>query len=365
MVVTDRLHGAGGDSRAGAGSLSLVMELGITTFAETYPDPETGQTVSHGERLRQVVDEAKLAEAVGLEVYGIGEHHRPDFASSSPATVLATIAGVTERIRLTPAVTILSSDDPVRVFQQFATLDLLSKGRAELMVGRGSFIESFPLFGYSLSDYEDLFAEKLDLLLAIRDNERVSWQGRFRPPLENQAIYPRPHQQPLPVWVAVGGTPASIVRAATRGLPVALAIIGGDPARFGMLADLHRRTLQEAGHPVESAPLAVHAHGYIADTTEQAAEEYYPSYAIAMSQLGRERGWGPMSRTQFDSMRSPAGSLVLGDVATAAAKIVRLREILGIQRFMLHVSVGTLPHEQVLRSIELLGTKVAPLVRDT
>lgn len=352
------------DSRAGTGSLPFVMELGITTFAETYPDPGTGHTVSHGERLRQVVEEAKLAEAVGLEVYGIGEHHRPDFASSSPATVLATIAGVTERIRLTPAVTILSSDDPVRVFQQFATLDLLSEGRAELMVGRGSFIESFPLFGYSLSDYEDLFAEKLDLLLAIRDNERVNWQGRFRPPLENQAIYPRPQQQPLPVWVAVGGTPASIVRAATRGLPVALAIIGGDPARFGMLADLHRRTLQESGHPVESAPLAVHAHGYIADTTDQAAAEYYPSYAIAMSQLGRERGWGPMSRTQFDSMRSPVGSLVVGDVDTVAAKIIRFREILGIQRFMLHISVGTLPHDQVLRSIELLGTKVAPLVRD-
>jgi probable LLM family oxidoreductase len=339
------------------------LELGITTFAETYPDPATGETVSHGERLRRAVEEAELAERVGLEVYGIGEHHRPDFASSSPATVLAAIAGRTERIRLTPAVTILSSDDPVRVFQQFATLDLLSSGRAELMVGRGSFIESFPLFGYSLSDYEDLFAEKLDLLLAIRDNERVNWQGRFRPPLENQAIYPRPQQEPLPVWVAVGGTPASIVRAATRGLPVALAIIGGDPARFGMLADLHRRTLHDSGFEVESAPLAVHAHGYIADTTEQAAEEYYPSYAIAMSQLGRERGWGPMSRTQFDSMCSPAGSLVLGDVEAVAAKILRFREILGIQRFMLHISVGTLPHEQVLRSIELLGTKVAPIVR--
>ncbi|HSJ33631.1 MAG TPA: LLM class flavin-dependent oxidoreductase [Acidimicrobiia bacterium] len=339
------------------------MELGITTFAETYPDPATGETVSHGKRLRQVVEEAKLAEKVGLQVYGIGEHHRPDFASSTPATVLATIAGLTESIRLTPAVTILSSDDPVRVFQQFATLDLLSSGRAELMVGRGSFIESFPLFGYSLSDYEDLFAEKLDLLLAIRDNEKVTWQGRFRPPIENQTIYPRPQQQPLPVWVAVGGTPASIVRAASRGLPVALAIIGGDPVRFGMLADLHRRTLHESGHPVQSAPLAVHAHGYIADTTEQAAEEYYPSYAIAMSQIGRERGWGPMSRTQFDSMRSPAGSLVLGDVETVTAKILRFREILGVQRFMLHISVGTLPHDRVMGAIELLGTEVAPRVR--
>ncbi|HEX2153683.1 MAG TPA: LLM class flavin-dependent oxidoreductase [Acidimicrobiia bacterium] len=339
------------------------MELGITTFAETYPDPATGETLSHAERLRQVLEEARLTEEVGLDVYGIGEHHRPDFASSAPAVVLAAVAGMTERIRLTPAVTILSSDDPVRVFQQFATLDGVSSGRAELMVGRGSFIESFPLFGYSLADYEALFAEKLDLLLAIRDEEKVTWSGRFRSPLENQAVYPRPEQDPLPVWVAVGGTPASIVRAAERGLPVALAIIGGDPARFAVLADLHRRTLSESGH--HPVPLAVHAHGYVADTVEQAAEEYYPSYAVAMSQLGRERGWGPMSRTQFDALRSPAGSLVLGDVETVARKILRFRDILGVERFMLHISVGTLPHEQVLRSIELLGTKVAPLVRNT
>jgi len=339
------------------------VELGITTFAETYPDPDTGETVSHGERLRRVIEEAKLAEEVGLDVYGIGEHHRPDFASSAPAVVLAAIAGVTERIRLSPAVSILSSDDPVRVYQQYATVDLVSSGRAELMVGRGSFIESFPLFGYSLADYDDLFAEKLDLLLAIRDNEKVTWSGRFRPPLEGQGIYPRAEQQPLPVWVAVGGTPASIVRAATRGLPVALAIIGGDPARFSVLADLHRKTLAESGHDPAAAPLAVHAHGYIADSTERAVEEYYPSYAIAMSQLGMERGWGPMSHTQFDSLRSPNGSLVLGDPETVARKILRYRELLGVERFMLHISVGTLPHDQVLRSIELLGTEVSRMVR--
>src|SRR5690606_34675903 len=331
--------------------------------AETYPDPDTGETVSHGERLRRVIEEAKLAEEVGLDVYGIGEHHRPDFASSAPAVVLAAIAGVTERIRLSPAVSILSSDDPVRVYQQYATVDLVSSGRAELMVGRGSFIESFPLFGYSLADYDDLFAEKLDLLLAIRDNEKVTWSGRFRPPLEGQGIYPRAEQQPLPVWVAVGGTPASIVRAATRGLPVALAIIGGDPARFSVLADLHRKTLAESGHDPAAAPLAVHAHGYIADSTERAVEEYYPSYAIAMSQLGMERGWGPMSHTQFDSLRSPNGSLVLGDPETVARKILRYRELLGVERFMLHISVGTLPHDQVLRSIELLGTEVSRMVR--
>jgi probable LLM family oxidoreductase len=310
-----------------------------------------------------VIEEAKLAEEVGLDVYGIGEHHRPDFASSAPAVVLAAIAGVTERIRLSPAVSILSSDDPVRVYQQYATVDLVSSGRAELMVGRGSFIESFPLFGYSLADYDDLFAEKLDLLLAIRDNEKVTWSGRFRPPLEGQGIYPRAEQQPLPVWVAVGGTPASIVRAATRGLPVALAIIGGDPARFSVLADLHRKTLAESGHDPAAAPLAVHAHGYIADSTERAVEEYYPSYAIAMSQLGMERGWGPMSHTQFDSLRSPNGSLVLGDPETVARKILRYRELLGVERFMLHISVGTLPHDQVLRSIELLGTEVSRMVR--
>lgn len=339
------------------------MELGITTFAETYPDSDTGETVSHGARLRQVMEEARSAENLGLDVYGIGEHHRPDFASSAPAVVLAAIAGITERIRLSPAVSILSSDDPVRVYQQFATLDLVSSGRAELMVGRGSFIESFPLFGYSLADYEDLFAEKLDLLLAIRENEKVTWSGRFRPPIEGQGIYPRAEQQPLPVWVAVGGTPASIVRAATRGLPVALAIIGGDPARFAVLADLHRKTLAESGFDAASAPLAVHAHGYIADTTEQAVEEFYPSYAMAMSRIGMERGWGPMSRAQFDSLRSPNGSLVLGDVDTVARKIVRYRELLGIERFMLHISVGTLPHDRVMKAIELLGTKVSDLVR--
>jgi alkanesulfonate monooxygenase SsuD/methylene tetrahydromethanopterin reductase-like flavin-dependent oxidoreductase (luciferase family) len=227
-------------------------------------------------------------------------------------------------------------------------------------VGRGSFIESFPLFGYSLSDYDALFAEKLDLLLQIRDAERVTWSGRFRPPLDDQAVYPRAHQDPLPVWVGVGGTPASIVRAGRRGLPVALAIIGGDPDRFAVLADLHRRTLAESGH--DPVPLAVHAHGYVAEDGEIAADEYFPSYAAAMTRIGRERGWGPMTREQFDTMRGPGGSLVLGDPPTVAAKIARWGEVLGIERFMLHVSVGTLPHDRVLRSIDLLGREVAPLL---
>ncbi len=340
------------------------MELGITTFADTIPDPDTGAIISHGDRLRQVIEEVEVADAVGLDVYGIGEHHRPDFAASAPAVVLAAAATRTERIRLTPAVSVLSSDDPVRVFQQYATLDLVSSGRAELLVGRGSFIESFPLFGYSLNDYEELFVEKLELLVAIRDSERVTWSGKFRAPLHDQPIYPRPQQDPFPIWVGVGGNPMSMVRAGRLGLPVALAIIGGDPVRFRPLADLHRRSLTEAGHDPAYAPLAVHAHGYIADTTQQAADEFFPSYAAAMTKLGAERGWPPMTRMQFEHMRSDSGSLVLGDPEAVAAKIIAWREILGIERFMLHMSVGTLPHKQVLRTIELLGTEVAPIVRD-
>ena len=338
------------------------MELGLTSFAETIPNP-TGGSIGHGERLRQVIEEIVLAEKVGLDVYGLGEHHRPDFASSAPAVVLAAAAGRTSRIRLFPAVSILSTDDPVRVFQQFATLDLVSSGRAELLVGRGSFIESFPLFGYSLDDYNELFAEKLDLLLQIRDNEKVSWSGRFRSPIEDTGIYPRP-ERPLPIRIAVGGTPQSIVRAATRGLPVALAIIGGSPDRFKALADLHRRTLVESGYDPEEVPLSVHGHGFIADSTKEAADVFYDSYAAAMTRIGRERGWGPMTREQYNMMIQPDGSLVLGDPETVAKKILRWKEVLGINRFELHVSVGTLPHEKVLRNIELLGTEVAPLVHE-
>jgi probable LLM family oxidoreductase len=340
------------------------MELGITSFAETIPSPGGEPAVGHGERLRQVLEEIDVAEQVGLDVYGLGEHHRPDFASSAPAVVLAAGAGRTSKIRLFPAVSILSTDDPVRVFQQYATLDVISSGRAELLVGRGSFIESFPLFGYSLDDYNELFAEKLDLLLKIRDTEgEIEWSGRFRAPIHGQGVYPRPERE-LPIRVAVGGTPQSILRAASRGLPVALAIIGGSPDRFTALADLNRRTLVESGYDPEQIPLSVHGHGYIADTNEQAAEEYYPSYAAAMTRIGRERGWGPMTREQFDWMRSEEGSLVLGDVETVAAKILRWKEILGINRFELHVSVGTMTHDKVLRSIELLGTKVGPIVRE-
>ncbi len=339
----------------------IRMELGITSFAEVIPAREK-EDVGYGARLRQVIEEVEVAETAGLDVYGLGEHHRPDFASSSPAVVLAAAAGRTSRIRLFPAVSILSTDDPVRVFQQYATLDLVSAGRAELLVGRGSFIESFPLFGYSLDDYNELFAEKLDLLLRIRDtDEAFEWSGQFRSPIQGQGVYPRP-ERALPIRVAVGGTPQSIVRAATRGLPVALAIIGGNPERFAAFADLHRKTLIESGYDPSEVPLSVHAHGYIADTVDQAVEEFYPSYSRAMSRLGRERGWGPMTREQFDWLRSPEGSLVLGDVETVARKIIRFKEVLGVNRFELHVSVGTMPHEKVLRSIELLGTQVRPIV---
>lgn len=339
------------------------MEIGMTTFAETLPDPGTGRQVSHGERLLEVVEEAVVAERVGLDVFGLGEHHREDFAASAPAVVLAAVAARTERIRLTPAVTVLSSDDPVRVFQQFATLDLLSEGRAELLVGRGSFTESFPLFGYSLSDYDALFAEKLDLLLAVRDNERVTWSGRFRPPLRDQPVYPRPLQSPLPIGIAVGGNPGSAVRAGLLGLPMTLAIIGGDPARFAVFSRLHRRALAEAGHDPATAPVSVHAHGFVAETEEEAVEVFYRPYELAMSRIGAERGWAPMTRLAFDAMRSPGGSLVLGTPEEVAGKILRWREILGVERFMLHMSVGTLPHAAVLRSIELLGSEVAPRVR--
>jgi len=337
------------------------VELGITTFAETYADPATGRTPSHGERLRDLLEEVEVAEQVGLDVYGVGEHHRADFAASAPAVVLAAAAGRTSRIRLTSAVTVLSSADPVRTFQDFATLDLLSSGRAEVIAGRGSFVESFPLFGQDLDDYDALFGEKLELLLALRDSERVTWSGRFRPALRDQAVHPRPEQSPLPVWVGVGGNPPSVVRAGLLGLPMALAIIGGAPKRFAPLADLHRQALQQAGHAPQ--PIAVHAHGFVGATYEQAARDYYPSYATAMTQLGRERGWSPMSPQAFSAMTGPEGSLVLGSPEQVAEKVLGMREHLGIERFLLHISVGTLPHAEVLRAIERLGTEVAPLVQ--
>jgi probable LLM family oxidoreductase len=339
------------------------VEIGVYSFADIAPDPRTGHLVSSEQRLRDLIDEIELADQVGLDVFGVGEHHRPDYAVSSPAVVLAAAAERTVRVRLTSAVTVLSSDDPVRVFQDFATLDLLSGGRAEIMVGRGSFIESFPLFGYDLDLYDELFAEKLDLLLRLRDAERVTWTGRHRPSLDDRGVYPRPLQEPLPVWVAVGGTPNSVVRAAVLGLPLALAIIGGMPERFVPLIRLYRDAAREAGYAPEELPVGINGHVYLADTSKRAADELYPSYASAMNRIGRERGWSPMTREQYDGMREPRGSLAVGSPSEVIEKILYQHELFGNRRFLAQVGVGTLPHDQVMHAIELLGTVVAPAVR--
>lgn len=339
------------------------MQIGIYTFAETTPDPATGRTVSAAQRLRDLIEEIELADQVGLDVFGVGEHHRPDFAVSAPAVVLAAAAEHTKRIRLTSAVTVLSSDDPVRVFQAFATLDLLSGGRAEIMAGRGSFIESFPLFGYDLDDYDDLFAEKLELLLKLIAEERVTWSGEHRESLQNLGVYPRPLQERLPVWIAVGGTPQSVVRAATLGLPMALAIIGGAPERFAPLVSLYHETAVKAGHDLSKLAVSINSHAYIADDSQQAANEFFPSYAYVMTKIGRERGWPPTTREQFEALRSPRGSLLVGSTQEVIDKILFQYKIFGHQRFLAQMSVGTMPHAKVMRSIELLGTKVAPVVR--
>jgi probable LLM family oxidoreductase len=337
------------------------MELGIYTFAEVTPDAATGRTITPGERLRDLIDEIELADQAGLDVFGVGEHHRPDFAVSSPAVVLAAAAARTEDIRLTSAVTVLSSDDPVRVFQDFATLDLLSGGRAEIMAGRGSFIESFPLFGYDLHDYDELFAEKLELLLKLRDSEHISWAGRHRAPLDGLGVYPRPERQ-IPLWVAVGGTPASAVRTGALGLPMALAIIGGQPERFAPFADLHRRAALEAGHDTAPA-LSINSHGFIADTSQKAADEAFPAFKTVMDKIGRERGWPPMRRPDFDASTTLHGANFVGSPQQVIEKILFQHEIFGHQRFMIQFSVGTLPHASIMRSIELYGTEVAPVVR--
>ncbi|WP_017813348.1 LLM class flavin-dependent oxidoreductase [Paenibacillus shenyangensis] len=341
------------------------MEIGISTFVETTPDTETGKTISHAERIRQVVDEIVLADKVGLDIFGVGEHHRVDYAASAPAVILAAAASQTERIRLTSAVTVLSSADPVRVFQEFATLDAISNGRAEIMAGRGSFIESFPLFGYDLDDYDALFDEKLELLLKIRDSEKVTWEGGHRPAINNLGIYPRPVQEPLPVWIGSGGNTESVVRAGLLGLPLVLAIIGGRPAQFAPLVELYYKAAAHAGHDASKLSVASHSHGFIADTTEMAADKFFPSTQASMNVLGRERGWGPYTRASFDAARSLEGALYVGDPETVATKIINLRKQVGITRFMLHTPVGTMSnHDDVLRAVELLGKEVAPRVRE-
>ena len=332
------------------------FEIGIYSFVELTPDPATGQMLSPTERMSNLMETIELADQVGLDVFGLGEHHRPDFISSSPVTILAAAAAKTKNIRLSTAVTVLSSDDPVRVFQDFATLDLLSKGRAEIMAGRGSFIESFPLFGYDLNDYNELFTEKLDLLLKLRESEIVTWAGKHRPALFEQGVYPRPHQEKMPVWIAVGGTPESVVRAGTLGLPMALAIIGGMPERFAPLTDLYRASAQEAGHNLSDIQLSINSHGFIGDDS-------FPSFQMMMNKIGKERGWTGITRQQFEGSRSLRGSDFVGTPDEVIEKILFQHKIFDHQRFLIQLGIGTIPHAKMMRAIELLGTKVAPVVR--
>jgi probable LLM family oxidoreductase len=331
------------------------MQIGIDSFVTTRADP--------ADRVRDLLDEIELAEQVGLDVFGIGEHHRPEFLASAPAVLLAAAAARTERIRLTSAVTVLSSDDPVRVFQQFATLDLVSRGRAEIVLGRGSFIESYPLFGFDLKDYDALFTEKLDLLLAIRERENVQWSGRHRAPLTGQGVYPRPVQAELPIRIGVGGTPQSFVRAGELGLPLVVAIIGGEPRRFRPLVDLYRQAGRRAGHPAEQLEVGVHSIGFVADTTEEAVETFYPGYVETFTRIGRERGWPPITRAQFDAAIGPGGALVVGSPEVVAGKIIAADSALGgISRMSLLLGAGAVPSPAMTRAIELLGTRVAPMV---
>jgi probable LLM family oxidoreductase len=340
------------------------LQIGIDSFAASVPDPLTGMAVSRENRLRHLLEEIELADKLGLDVFGLGEHHREEFLDSAPVVILAAAAALTTRIRLSSAVTVLSAADPVRVFQEFATLDLLSGGRAEIVAGRGSFIESFPLFGLNLDDYDSLFVEKLDLLLKIRENTHVHWSGKHRAPLTGQGIYPRPMQNPLPVWLGVGGTPASFARAGTLGLPLMVAIIGGEPRRFRPLVDLYREAGRRAGHAPEHLKVGVHALGYVADTDRQAADDFFPGYAEAFTKIGRERGWPPVTRAQFEAVRGPSGALLVSDAKTVAEKILRMNEDLGgISRISFQMSVASLPHEKLMHAIELLANLVAPIVR--
>jgi len=340
------------------------MEIGVDSFGAVISDPAKGLTVSPIERMDNLLHEIVLADQVGLDVFGIGEHHRSEFVDSAPSVILGAAATRTNNIRLTSAVTVLSAADPVRIFQEFATLDLISHGRAEIVAGRGSSVEAFPLFGFDLNDYDALFSEKLDLLLKIRDNTHVNWSGKHRPALTGQAVYPRPLQNPLPIWVGVGGTPASFVRAGTLGLPLMVAIIGGEPKRFRPLIDLYREAGRRAGHPADKLIVGLHAIGFIGNTTESAADEFYPGYAHTFTEIGKERGWPPATRAQFDALRGPTGALLIGDAKTVADKIRYVNEVLGgLARITFQMGVSALPHQKMLQSIELLGTRVAPIIR--
>jgi probable LLM family oxidoreductase len=339
------------------------MQIGVDSFAAAFDDP--GRSASPAERMRHLIEEIERADRVGLDVFGVGEHHRKDFLDSAPAVILGAAAVRTHRIRLATAVTVLSSADPVRVFQNMATVDLLSNGRAEVVVGRGSFVESFPLFGYELEDYDALFIEKLDLLLRLREEERVHWTGAFRPPLTGQGVYPRPVQNPLPVWVGVGGTPRSFSRAGSLGLPLMVAIIGGETRRFRPLVDLYRETGRRRGFPAERLRVGMHSLGYVAETSREAADEFFPGYARAFSDIGKERGWSETTRAHFDAQRGPEGALLVGDPDEVAEKIVRhARALGGLSRVTFMMNAASLPHETMLRAIDLIAKRVAPAVRE-
>ena len=338
------------------------MEIGIDSFAAAYDDASLA--VSASDRVRNLIEQIEYADQVGLDVFGIGEHHRQDYLDSAPAVLLGAAAARTQRIRLTSAVTVLSSADPVRVFQNFATIDLLSQGRAEMVVGRGSFIDSFPLFGYRLEDYDALFTEKLDLLLKIRDNEHVHWSGTYRAPLTGQGVYPRPVQDPLPIWLGVGGTPQSFARAGALGLPLMVAIIGGEPRRFRPLVELYRETGKRAGYSRDRLKVGVHALGYVAATAQEAADAFFPGYARALASVAKERGWPPVTRAQFDAQLGPEGALLIGNAEEVVAKILRHSEALGgISRITFQMNAASLPQVKLMKAIETLGSRVAPALR--
>ncbi|MFI5129663.1 MAG: LLM class flavin-dependent oxidoreductase [Chitinophagales bacterium] len=339
------------------------MEIGIYTFGDVGTHPVTKEVTTAHQRLKNLIEEIELADQLGLDVFAVGEHHRSDYAVSAPTIILGAAAVKTKQIRLSSAVTVLSSDDPIRVFQQFATIDLLSAGRAEIMAGRGSFIESFPLFGYDLNDYDELFSEKLEMLLKLNEDEHISWNGKHTPTIDKRGVYPRPYQDKLPIWIAVGGTPESIIRAATHGLPLALAIIGGMPSAFVPHIKLYRDVYNKTGHDMDQLQLSINSHTYIADDSQTAADEFYPPYAEVMTRIGKERGWPPTNRQQYDATLSPKGALLVGSPQEVIDKILYEHELFGHTRFLAQMSLGAMPHRKILHAIELLGTKVAPAIK--
>ncbi len=339
------------------------MELGVGMFGDVHIN-KNGETQPAGQRLQEIIEEIKLMDEVGLDFYGIGEHHRPDYVVSTPEIILAAAATITKNIKLGSAVSVLSSSDPVKLYQSFATIDLISNGRAELVAGRGSFIESFPLFGYSLNDYDALFEEKLDLLQQINNNDRITWKGKFRPALKDQQILPRAVNDHLNIWVAVGGTPESVLRAGKAGLPVIFAIIGGNPAQFKPLFNYYKEVYQQYEHDMDKFQVGVHMHAFFGDDSKQTADAYYPIYSAQMDRVGRSRGWPPYQKQQYDIGRTAAGALIIGDANEAIDKILQMKEMCGLTRFSAHMDVGGPSHQSLMKSIEIFGNKIAPKVRE-